>query len=204
MLLCAFTARCRLPAAVRINSLCVSLSTAHRSVKAGQAVSSSFSVFVRTLKTFIPFAGSTPEEGVLRSLIALDDKRLGKQRVESQCNNSNVDGDTAANTNTGTRHRLTVRSLCCRLCVVFSVSDMEDGPRAAIRQHQASGRSSVAQAGGVVQAPSSQHVDGVSHQRTLTHHSTGWHHQLISLAVCNVSLLVFPRTVIPTPSLSTF
>ena len=45
---------------------------------------SCFLFAVRTLKTFIPFAGSTPEEGVLRSLIALDDKRLGKQRVESQ------------------------------------------------------------------------------------------------------------------------
>ena len=35
------------------------------------------------MKTFVPFAGSTPEEGILRSLLCLDDKRLGKQRVES-------------------------------------------------------------------------------------------------------------------------
>ena len=35
------------------------------------------------MKTFVPFSGSTPEEGILRSLLCLDDKRLGKQRVET-------------------------------------------------------------------------------------------------------------------------
>jgi len=35
------------------------------------------------MKTFVPFAGCTFEEGVLRSLMSLDDKRLGKQRVET-------------------------------------------------------------------------------------------------------------------------
>ena len=44
---------------------------------------SSFLLFSRGMKTFVPFAGCTPEEGVLRSLLCLDDKRLGKQRVES-------------------------------------------------------------------------------------------------------------------------
>lgn len=80
----AFTTRCRLTAVVRFNSLTSTLLPASRSVLPRQAVLSCCSFFVRTLKTFIPFAGCTPEEGVLRSLIALDDKRLGKQRVESQ------------------------------------------------------------------------------------------------------------------------
>lgn len=35
------------------------------------------------MKTFVPFAGCSFEEGVLRSLMCLDDKRLGKQRVET-------------------------------------------------------------------------------------------------------------------------
>jgi len=39
--------------------------------------------FILALKTFVPFAGGNFEEGVLRSLMCLDDKRLGKQRVET-------------------------------------------------------------------------------------------------------------------------
>ena len=82
MLWSAYVHRCRLTAAaVRLSYLPSPLQSSRLVVQPG---SSSLSLLVRTLKTFIPFAGSTPEEGVMRSLIALDDKRLGKQRVESR------------------------------------------------------------------------------------------------------------------------
>ena len=85
MLVSAFVTRCRLSSATRTSCVASFLRTANSSSPAVQAVLCAFSCsFVRSLKTFIPFAGSTPEEGVLRSLLCLDDKRLGKQRVESQ------------------------------------------------------------------------------------------------------------------------
>ena len=158
MLPSALLTRCR-PTATSVRLICRVQPALHANQSALPRHSAFClsSLFFRTLKTFIPFAGSTPEEGVLRSLVCLDDKRLGKQRVESQSTHQ-LSHQAGSHSSVGavTHHPRP-------LVVAVSVSDLEDGARSAVRQHQAPARPPVTQTSCLVQTPSSQHVDGVRH-----------------------------------------